>query len=148
MKSVLDPNIRQELIQRIHALSPEHKAIWGKMNVHQMIEHCTRCDDMYHGELHIKRVWLGRLLGPIFKKKILKKDLLFGKGSPTAPILMSSQTEGDMDAQKNDWQKRVEQYADYSIQHFVHPFFGPMTKEEVGVFAYKHADHHLRQFGA
>jgi hypothetical protein len=30
---------------------------------------------------------------------------------------------------------------------FVHPFFGRMTQEETGVLAYKHSDHHLRQFG-
>jgi hypothetical protein len=27
------------------------------------------------------------------------------------------------------------------------PFFGPLTKEEWGALAYKHVDHHLRQFG-
>jgi len=29
-----------------------------------------------------------------------------------------------------------------------HPLFGPMTWREWGVVTYKHADHHLRQFGA
>lgn len=148
MKSVLDHNIREELIQRIHSLSPQHTAQWGKMNVHQMMVHCSRCDDMYHGDLHIKRVWIGKLLGPILKKRILKKDMLFGKNSPTAPVLMIAETGGDMDAQKKEWQKKIEQYSNYHSEDFIHPFFGPMTKEEVGVFAYKHADHHLRQFGA
>jgi hypothetical protein len=148
MKSVLHNNIREELIGRIHSLTPQHTARWGKMNVHQMMEHCLRCDDMYHGELNIKRVFIGRLLGTMMKKRILKKDMLFGKNAPTAPILMIAETGGDMDAQKNKWQKRIEQYCNYSNPRFIHPFFGPMTKEEVGVFAYKHADHHLRQFGA
>jgi len=44
--------------------------------------------------------------------------------------------------------KRIEQYADYNNPKFIHPFFGPMTKEQIGFFAYKHSDHHLRQFGA
>jgi hypothetical protein len=35
--------------------------------------------------------------------------------------------------------------------HFPHPvvfhtFFGKITKEQAGQLAYKHADHHLRQF--
>jgi hypothetical protein len=30
----------------------------------------------------------------------------------------------------------------------VHPLFGPLTWREWGVATYKHADHHLRQFGA
>ena len=29
-----------------------------------------------------------------------------------------------------------------------HPLFGPMTWREWGVVTYKHADHHLKQFGA
>jgi hypothetical protein len=29
-----------------------------------------------------------------------------------------------------------------------HPLFGPLTWREWGVATYKHADHHLRQFGA
>lgn len=29
-----------------------------------------------------------------------------------------------------------------------HPLFGPMTWREWGVATYKHADHHLKQFGA
>jgi hypothetical protein len=29
-----------------------------------------------------------------------------------------------------------------------HPFFGNMSKTDWGRFAYKHFDHHLRQFGA
>ncbi len=148
MKSLLNHPTRQELIQRIHSLTPQHNAQWGKMNVHQMIEHCTKCDDMYHGQLYIKRVLIGRLLGPIFKKKILKKDLPFGKGSPTAQVLMIAEPGGDIDLQKKQWLERIERYGNYTSEQFVHPFFGPMTKQEVCVFAYKHADHHLRQFGA
>ncbi len=148
MKSVLDNAIREELIQRIHSLTPQHTAQWGKMNVHQMLEHCARCDDMYLGALHIKRVLIGRLIGRMFKNKILNKDLPFGKSSPTAQVLMIAETNANMDQQKESWLKRIEQYNNYSNNKFIHPFFGPMTKEEVGVFAYKHADHHLRQFGA
>jgi len=29
-----------------------------------------------------------------------------------------------------------------------HPLFGPMTWRQWGVATYKHADHHLKQFGA
>jgi hypothetical protein len=29
-----------------------------------------------------------------------------------------------------------------------HPLFGPLTWREWGVVTYKHADHHLKQFGA
>lgn len=100
------------------------------------------------GNLKIKRVFIGRLLGPMILKKVLKDDRPFGKNSPTSPILKTIGETGDIEQQKKEWINRIEQYASYNTPTFVHPFFGPMTKEQVGFFAYKHTDHHLRQFGA
>jgi hypothetical protein len=147
MKSVLDIAIRKELQERITTLTSQHTPRWGKMNVHQMIEHCSRCEDMYHGKLSIKRAFLGRLLGTMMKKRILKNDMLFGRNAPTGRQLIISEMEGDIELQKKNWLKKIEQYSVYNNDNFVHPFFGPMTKEEAGVFVYKHIDHHLRQFG-
>jgi hypothetical protein len=41
----------------------------------------------------------------------------------------------------------LNEYAHYANPSFFHTFFGKMTKEQVGQLVYKHADHHLRQFG-
>lgn len=147
MKSVFDNNVRQELVNRINSLTPQHQAQWGKMNAFQMAKHCTSCEDMFHGKIKIKRVFIGRLIGPMLLKKALKADAPFGRNAPTAPILKTTSDSGDIEQQKKDWISRIEQYASYQDINYVHPFFGPMTKEQIGVFAYKHADHHLRQFG-
>jgi hypothetical protein len=148
MKSVFDTATREELVKRIHTLNPENKAQWGKMNVFEMLRHCTLCEDMFTGELRIKRVLIGRLLGKMILKKALKDDRPFGKNSPTSPVLKTIGQTGDIDHQKKEWISRIEHYSDYAAPHFVHPFFGPMTKEQIGFFVYKHADHHLRQFSA
>jgi hypothetical protein len=34
------------------------------------------------------------------------------------------------------------------ITETIHPFFGKMSSQEWAMFAYKHLDHHLTQFGA
>ncbi len=81
-------------------------------------------------------------------KKILKDDHGFGKNSPTSPLLKTTSRQYDFDLQQKEWIINIEQFAFYNNPNFIHPFFGPMTKEQVGMFAYKHADHHLRQFGA
>lgn len=148
MKSVLDPSARAEIISRIQNVSDGHTARWGKMNAFQMLKHCTICDDMLLGKLPIKRVLIGRLIGPMLLKKILKDDRPFGKNSPTSPLLKTTADNGDTSLQKEEWIGRIRQYAGYDAPGFVHPFFGPMTREQIGIFAYKHADHHLRQFGA
>ena len=113
-----------------------------------MLQHCTLCEDMFLGKIRIKRVFIGRLIGPVILKKVLKDDKPFGKNSPTSKVLRVPAPGGNLETQKREWIGRVEEYARYCNEHFIHPFFGPMTPEQVGHFAYKHADHHLRQFGA
>jgi hypothetical protein len=148
MKTVFDALVREELVSRINSLSLQNNAQWGKMNVSQMLKHCILCDEMFFGKLEIKRVFIGRLLGPMMLKKVLKDDRGFGKNSPTSPLLKTTGQNCDIDLHKKEWISNIEQFAVYNNANFTHPFFGPMKKEQVGTFAYKHADHHLRQFGA
>lgn len=147
MKSVFDIATREELATRINSLSRQHQAHWGKMNVYQMIKHCTLCEEMMLGKMKIKRVFIGRLIGGMLLKKVLKDESPFGKNSPTSPLLKTLHESGDIEQQKKEWLNRLEQYASYTDPDFVHPFFGPMTRDQIGFFAYKHVDHHLRQFG-
>lgn len=147
MKSILDSDVRRELLSRIEVLTADHKAQWGKMNAYQMVKHCTLCDDMYHGDLKIKRAFIGRLIGPSALKQVLKDDSPFMKNRPTGDPLKTTSFSGDFDNEKKEWKKRLDKYADFGVTNFIHPFFGPMTREQIGFIAYKHADHHLRQFG-
>lgn len=147
MNSVLEKSTREELIKRINSLSNANKAQWGKMNAFQMVKHCTHCDDMFLGKFTVKRVFIGRLIGKMILRKSLKGNTPFGKNSPTAPMLITTSDTGDIELQKREWISRIEQYANYNNPGFVHPFFGAMQKDQVGYFVYKHADHHLRQFG-
>ena len=148
MKSVYEAQTRQELISRINAITSQNKAEWGTMNLPQMLRHCRMAEEMLHGKIKIKRVLPGYLFGKMVLKKVLKDDSPFGKNSPTSSKLKTSDESGDIEQLKKDWIKQVEQYGNFINSDFVHPFFGPMTKEQIGHFAYKHADHHLRQFGA
>lgn len=147
MKSIYEAATREELINRVNSLSNQHQPLWGKMNAFQMIRHCTLCDDMFQGKILVKRVFIGRLIGRMLLKKALKEDKPFDKNAPTSPLLKAAETSGDIEAQKQEWIERVKAYANYTDPHFVHPFFGPMTKEQFGLFVYKHSDHHLKQFG-
>lgn len=148
MKSVFDTSTREELVKRINSLSQQSNAQWGKMNVFQMLKHCTLSEEMILGKIKIKRVLPGRLFGRMILKKLLKDNSPFGKNSPTSSILKTTGESGDIEQQKKEWINRIEQYDNYNNPNFIHPFFGPMTKKEIGFFAYKHTDHHLRQFGA
>lgn len=146
MRSIFDQDTREVIINRIHTISNDHKAQWGKMNAYQMLKHCSLCDDMFQGRLRIKRVFIGRLIGPLALKKALKDDKPFGKNSPTSPFLVTISESGDLALQKQEWINKLQQYQDYHMDNYIHPFFGPMSNEQVGIFVYKHIDHHLRQF--
>lgn len=148
MKSIFDSRVTSEIESRISALKETAPAQWGKMNAFQMLRHCTMCDDMMLGKVQIKRKFIGRLIGKMILNKVLRDDSPFGRNSPTAPMLVTLNQTGDFDQQKKDWIEKLKQYETFDNFNFVHPFFGPMSKEQIGIFAYKHADHHLRQFGA
>ena len=147
MKTVFDNSTREELIARVNSLNENCKAQWGKMNVYQMLKHCTKCDDMILSKVPVKQVFLGRLFGKLALKNVLKNDKPLRKNSPTAPELIIKEKAGDIALQKPEWIKRISEYAYFDNRHFVHPFFGTMTKEQVGQLVYKHHDHHLKQFG-
>lgn len=147
MKSIFDTSTQEEIKNRINALSDKHQPLWGKMDAFQMAKHCTLCDDMMQGKIKIKRVFIGRFIGRMVLNKALRADKPFGKNAPTAPVLETTSASGNLDAQKQEWLQRIDNYNHFTHETFVHPFFGKMTKEETGIFVYKHVDHHLRQFG-
>jgi hypothetical protein len=145
MKSILEKATRDELISRINRLDENSTAQWGQMNIYQMLKHCVLCEELYFGKTKHKRSLMGRLFGKRGLKNILKEENPFPKNAPTSGAFKVKEKIGDVTAEKNKWITLIEEYQDYS-NSFVHWFFGKMTKEEVGYFAYKHDDHHLRQF--
>jgi hypothetical protein len=146
MKSVLDKNTRQELVDRINSLDENSKAQWGKMNIYQMLKHCVLCEELYLGKRREKRVFLGRIFGKIGLKNMLKDEKPMKRNSPTGAAFKVAEIEGDVAAEKRKWIGLIEEYANFSNDDFEHWFFGKMSREQVGWFVYKHCDHHLRQF--
>lgn len=147
MKSVFDRETRDELITRINSLNENSKALWGKMNIYQMLTHNAMWQQLMLGNIKSKRVFIGRLFGRAALKNVLKNDAPLRKNTPTTPEVTAKEKNGDLEIQRKKWINGIGEYADFSDDEFMHPFFGKMTRQEVGYFAYKHNDHHLRQFG-
>jgi len=147
MKTVLNPATRDELITRVNTITQNSKPLWGKMNVYQMLKHATLADEMYLGKHKTDRAFIGRIFGKIALKKVLGNDSPLAKGTPTMPFMKIKEENGDIPTQKQAWITTINEYETYK-GNFIHPFFGRMTEEQLGQMAYKHIDHHLRQFGA
>ncbi|MBI3519901.1 MAG: DUF1569 domain-containing protein [Bacteroidetes bacterium] len=58
MQTIFNTTTRGELINRINSLNANSKAQWGKMNVYQMLKHCTLWEEMMQSKQNLKRVFL------------------------------------------------------------------------------------------
>jgi hypothetical protein len=147
MKTIFDKTTREELITRINTLTENNTAQWGKMTVYQVLKHCTLWEEMMQGKTKYPRAFIGRLFGKMALRTVLENDSPLRRNTPTLPELRIKEN-GDASAQRTQWIARIEEYAHFSNSGLVHPFFGKMTKEQIGYMVYKHIDHHLRQFNA
>ena len=145
MKSIFDKTTRDELIIRINALDENSRPQWGKMNVYQMLKHCTLWEEMLLGKKQYRQSFLGRLFGKIALKSMLKDEPM-KLNLPTVPSFKIS-GNGDVTTAKAEWVNLIGEHGQKKSSGFVHPFFGKLTQEQAGKMAYKHIDHHLKQFG-
>jgi hypothetical protein len=148
MKTIFNDIDKNEIIQRIEKLTPESKALWGKMNVGQMLAHCAEA-----AKLPIREVKTAfspiQILGQFFKKSFIQEGKPFRKNSPTAPDLRMVD-EKDFSKEKANFiavLNKINADGEKGITQARHPFFGKMSVEDWGMIGYKHADHHLSQFG-
>jgi Protein of unknown function (DUF1569) len=146
MKSIFDKSTRDGLKERIQSLNENSTAQWGKMNISQMIRHCTKWDEMALGKTKYTQSFIGRLFGKMALKDMMKDEPM-KKNLPTVPSFKVKELTNVAEG-KIQWIRLLDEYEHYSIDGFVHPFFGMMTKEQTGCLAYKHIDHHLTQFNA
>ncbi|WP_339703422.1 DUF1569 domain-containing protein [uncultured Marixanthomonas sp.] len=150
MKTIFDQNSREQLIKRIQQINEDNKALWGKMNVYQVLKHNTYWNGWILGtENHTyKQAFMGKIFGKIAMKRMIKDDKPFDKNIPTSDQFKPQAKVGDLESEKLKWIELLRNYENYNNPNFIHDFFGKMTKEQIGILVYKHTDHHLRQFGA
>ncbi|OQP57702.1 hypothetical protein A3860_08705 [Niastella vici] len=147
MKTIFDKTTRDQLIARINNLNEGCAAQWGKMDPGQMLDHCIRYEEMMLGRIKCKRSFSGLLFGRMVLKSLLKDENQIRQNMPTVPeIRIKNNFSGDIALRKEKWIALIEDCGRLPDQDFIHPFFGRMTKEQVGRLSYKHTDHHLRQF--
>ncbi|MEO6405785.1 MAG: DUF1569 domain-containing protein [Ferruginibacter sp.] len=144
MKSVFEKSTREELKIRINSLHENSKAQWGKMSVSQMLRHCSQWDEMALGKRAYKQSFIGKLFGKMALKDMMK-DKPIKRNLPTVPSFKIKE-DYDFSKEKIKWIGLLDEYESFTNDGFIHPFFGPMTKEMTGYIVYKHVNHHLLQF--
>lgn len=150
MKTIFDKATRDELISRINSVNKNNTAQWGKMNVYQMTKHCTIWNEWVLGKNspNYRQEFLGKIFGKMALRSNTKNEKPIGKNMPAGKAFTVKDKDGNVEVQKKKWMDLITEYEHFSNENFIHDFFGKMTKEQIGIFAYKHSDHHLTQFGA
>src|SRR5271165_1379609 len=148
MKNLFEQDTVDEVISRIDNLQPAAVRQWGKMDVAQMMAHCSAAMDMASGRINPPRAFIGRVLAPFFRS-IFTNDKPFSKNNPTDQQLVVADAR-DFLREREQLKLKVQQFhqgGEVRCTRHPHPFFGELTPQEWGRGMYKHLDHHLRQFG-
>src|ERR1700679_1723638 len=103
MKTIFDKTTEEELISRINSLSEDSKAQWGKMNVHQMMKHCILADGIFLSRKAYSRTLLGRLIGKMALRQMLKDESPMGRNAPPRRDLKIAETTGNLADEKKQW---------------------------------------------
>ncbi len=125
---------------------------WGKMNLQQMIEHFADAVRMSNGRLPAPRI----LTAPENMERMrsfLFSDLPFKENTanPLMPETPAPVRFTDLDDALGELQLQLNHFfAVFAVNtalETLNPFFGPLDYAGNVQLLYKHAVHHLRQFG-
>jgi hypothetical protein len=135
---------------RIAALSPESKALWGKMNVHQMLCHCADQLRLTLGDLTAKP------FGGWFNRTILKFLVLYVIKAPKGKVKTAPEVAQEhggtqptsFEEDRNTLLELIDRFlSNPQAKMNPHPSFGKMSRKEWARLIHIHLDFHLTQFG-
>ena len=139
-----------DLLKNLHAGSTSR---WGKMNAQQMIEHTADFFDVSAEKLHFDLVTPPEHL-PKYKEFLLSdKDFRENTKAPASvlgeePLPLKHACIGDaIKSLHTSVAGFMDHFKSDPLKTTLHPVFGPLDFNEWVLLHYKHATHHLRQFG-
>jgi len=149
MKTVADPRVLADLRTRVESLSLGSPRRWGKMNVQQMLTHLAG---------GMEKVLAGEPFGPpperprtLLKIFFIRLPLPWPKGvRGSRDPAGTAVPESDFEGLRGRLVEALSAMAEWSAGHGtpMHPAFGELTTWEWQRWAYRHADHHFKQFSA
>ena len=136
-------------MERLNKLDASTKPLWGKMNAPQMLAHLNVAYEMLYDGIHKKPRAFMRFILKAMVKPTVCGPKPYPKNSRTAPQFIIAD-ERDFEKEK----ARLTAYLDKVVAEGGSAFegresnsFGRLTADEWNTMFYKHADHHLTQFG-
>lgn len=149
MKSIFEKSVSDEFIGRIEKLTAESLPLWGKMNVAQMLAHCSVTYELIYEDKHPAPSGFAKFLLKTFIKGSVVGDKPYKKNGRTAPAFLVS-NERDFLAEKKRLIDFIVKTQGLGAQYFEGKeshSFGELTVAEWNNLFSKHLNHHLSQFG-
>ena len=151
LKSLADPQCKQEILTRIRLVRVDSPRQWGRMTAAQMICHLNDSFLCVIGERQVA-------IDPNFRNRKLIKwfalqlPMHWPKGVPTRPEIdqeICGTPPSEFETDRQTLFTLVERFTGQprSFQFQPHPMFLEMTEREWMRWGFLHTDHHLRQFG-
>ena len=151
LRTLFDPAVRSDLTARVETLRPDSVRRWGRMSPHQAICHLSDGFRMVLGQKTAAPA--KRPLSPALRWVALSLPFRWPRGVATMPEV--EQGSGgtppvDFDGDRDELLVLMNRFCARSgaATWPDHPMLGPMSERDWGRWAYRHLDHHLRQFGA
>lgn len=150
MKTVGNPKTLARLTDRVRSLTPDAPRQWGKMNVQQALSHVAGAMEWVLRGGDAQSNW-NESYSKVIKFVAFRLPLPWPKGvpNPNDPASVDVPAE-EFESLRDRVIAGLEGMADWQVSAETppHPAFGPLTTWEWQRWAWKHADHHLKQFGA
>jgi len=143
--------LREQFIETLAGIDPNTPPAWGKMNVQQMIEHMSDSFMIANGKDPKDCVTPAEQIGRM--QAFLMSEKPFRENTPNAqlpedplPLRYESVADslGELEMQVADF---FDVFSEDKRKIITNPFFGDLDYEKWVHLLYKHAWHHLRQFG-
>ncbi|MDB5223493.1 MAG: hypothetical protein JWN83_2160 [Chitinophagaceae bacterium] len=148
MKTLFDPAINQEILDRVERLTPSSKPVWGKMSVEKMLAHLYLALQVNFGELKLNKSLLGIFFRGI-SRRILLGEKPFPKHLPADKKILPKEV-AVFSIEKAKVEQIIKRYiesVESGLSKNSHNILGKISPQESSFISYKHLDHHLRQFG-
>ncbi|HEX8274832.1 MAG TPA: DUF1569 domain-containing protein [Longimicrobiaceae bacterium] len=149
MKNLYDPAVAEQIKERLARLTPDSERQWGTMSAAQMVAHCAAGLEPAVGDRKPPRIFIGRIIGGMLKRRVLGNEEPLRRNTPTEKAMMVAD-DRDLEAERTRLRGLIDRFVaagPAGCTTHPHPFFGPLTPQEWAILMYKHLDHHLRQFG-
>ncbi len=148
MKTVTDPDALEQLVERLNALRSETSRRWGTFTAGEMLCHLSdaTASVMTPGGADQPK-------HPLLKWMALRAPLAWPRNLPT-PDEVNPKAKGTRPTDfETDRRRAIDGLRTFAATPAAgmasgHGAFGPMTSTDWHIWAYRHTDHHLRQFGA